>query len=130
MGLFGKKRFVSDTEYRKNLSKQKAMSPMVLDQLRQLGVSETAQLKLEFFFYTDKEPKAAALAGDLAQMGYGVEHRRAAGLRKQLVINGWTTKMRMDVATVVTWTEQMCELGYRHDCDFDGWGTTPDQTEQ
>jgi regulator of RNase E activity RraB len=33
----------------------------------------------------------------------------------------------MDDGTVQSWAKEMCELGYKFDCDFDGWGTTPNQ---
>jgi hypothetical protein len=33
----------------------------------------------------------------------------------------------MDEATVVQWTQEMCEAGFLHDCEFDGWGTNAAQ---
>jgi hypothetical protein len=35
--------------------------------------------------------------------------------------------MLMSNAVVSAWTREMCEIGFAHDCEFDGWGTTPDQ---
>ena len=35
--------------------------------------------------------------------------------------------MKMDDQAVQLWTKEMSELGYKFDCEFDGWGTTPDQ---
>ena len=36
--------------------------------------------------------------------------------------------MQMSNEVVTKWVEQMCKLGYKFDCDFDGWGTL-DQDE-
>ncbi|MFC3562039.1 ribonuclease E inhibitor RraB [Pedobacter jamesrossensis] len=44
--------------------------------------------------------------------------------KKKILI---ATKMKMTDEVVKQWTKQMCELGYKFDCEFDGWGTEPDQ---
>ena len=103
------------------------MTPQTLQQLRKHGVTDDSRLALEFFFYTDTETKAAALAKALSTKGYSVKHRPSASDDKTRVITGWTTKMHMDEQTVVIWTRRMCKLGFDHDCDFDGWGTNPNQ---
>ena len=48
-------------------------------------------------------------------------------IQKIFVITGWTSPIKMDENTVLNWTKDMCEVGYKYDCDFDGWGTNPDQ---
>jgi hypothetical protein len=42
------------------------------------------------------------------------------------VITGWTIKMAMVDSALIIWTKQMCDLGYKFDCEFDGWGAEPD----
>jgi regulator of RNase E activity RraB len=54
-------------------------------------------------------------------------HGVSAGSEKLFMVTGWTTIMKMENEILKNWTKQMCELGYKFDCDFDGWGTTPDQ---
>jgi hypothetical protein len=120
-------RYVSEKTFRKNVAKQTEMSPQTLRVLREHGVEESRELSLEFFFYTDSEEKACALAQRLGQLEYSVEGGPSAHDSKTFVITGWTTKMRMDETTVTEWTRKMCELGYEHDCEFDGWGTNPEQ---
>jgi hypothetical protein len=119
-------KFVTDAAFQQNLAKQKKMSPMTLAQLRKLGVSESKSLKLEFFFYTDTEAKAHALATALNQLQYDAGSEAAAGNARQFVITGWSTPIKMDESEVVSWTEKMCRLGFEHDADFDGWGTSPE----
>ena len=121
------KRFVSERSFRENFAKQSKMTPMTLAQLRKLDVTAETELKLEYFFYTDSTDKAELLAGDLKAKGYSAEHGPSASDKKVQIITGWTSKMPMGEKIVAAWTQEMCELGFAHDCDFDGWGTTPKQ---
>jgi regulator of RNase E activity RraB len=92
-------------------------------QLRKYNVTPDKRRKLEFFFYTDKVEKAAALAAELANRNYEVRHGPSATDAKVQLITGWTAEMPMSDSIVLGWTKEMCTLGFRHDCEFDGWGT-------
>ena len=119
--------FISEVDFQRNLNNQKTMAPQTMEQLRNLNVSEDKELKLEFFFYTNTTSKAEELSKELTTMGYSVEYGKSAGDKNLFVITGWTTKMLMVNKTVINWTSEMCDLGYKFDCDFDGWGTNPEQ---
>jgi regulator of RNase E activity RraB len=130
MGLFqfcksnsDKDTFVSEQAFTDNLKKQVEMTPQTLALLRQSGVTEDMELKLEYFFYTNADEKAKKLADELAKLNYTVEHRLAVDSKTEFIITGWTTKMKMSEEVVKKWTKEMCELGYKYDCDYDGWGT-------
>ena len=120
-------KFVSESEYQKNHDNQMSMTPQTLEQLRKLNVSEDQELKLEYFFYTNTINKAEELSVELSNMGYSVEHGKSAEDKRLYVITGWTSKIPMIDNKVKQWTSQMCEVGYKFDCDFDGWGTNPEQ---
>ena len=133
MGLFqfcksnsDKNTFVSEQAFADNLKKQVDMTPQTLNQLRQAGVTEDKELKLEYFFYTNSDEKAKKLADELAKLNYTVDHRLAVDSQTEFIITGWTTKMKMSEDVVKKWTKEMCELGYKYDCDYDGWGTQPE----
>ena len=121
------RKFVSETAFIENREGQMEVVPQILEQLRNLNVTAENELKLEYFFYTNKVEKAKQLATEIEKLNYTVEYDIAAGDNKSFVVTGWTTKMKMADEIVQQWTKQMCELGYKFDCDFDGWGTTPDQ---
>ena|SRR5581483_3082554 len=130
--LFGGKtggdgRFQTEEAYTHNRAQQLGMTPLTIAQLRKFGVTDQSQLKLEYFFYTNTQEKAAALAEALAALGYVGGHERSASKKKQFLVTGWTTPMTMDDSTVLDWTGQMCDVGYQYDCEFDGWGTNPKQ---
>ena len=117
------KRFVSKEAFETNLETQVAMTPQTLQQLRKYNVAPEHRRQLEFFFYTNTVEKAAALAAKLKDRNYEVDHRPSASNAKVQVITGWTTEITMIDAAVLDWTREMCTLGFKYDCDFDGWGT-------
>ena len=137
MGLFsslfgcspsgGDGRFQADDAYAQSRAKQLTMTPQTVAQLRNHGVTDQTRLKLEYFFYTDTKEKAAALAQKLTSLGYTGSYDHSASGKKQFVVTGWTSRMKMDDQTVLDWTGSMCDIGHEHDCEFDGWGTNPKQ---
>ena len=135
MGLFdflkskqnSNNQFVTEQAFKNNLTKQMQMTPQTMDQLRKINVSADKELKLEYFFYTNTADKAKLFADEIGKLNYEVKSEQSAGDKKSFVITGWTTKMKMQDSVVANWTKEMCELGYKFDCDFDGWGTSPDQ---
>jgi hypothetical protein len=127
MGLFGwgkPKRFVQERAAQRNLISQLSMTPKTLTALRRLGVESTSLLRLEFFFYTNSDDKARALATMLETRGYSVERRSAAD-EKLTLVTGWTCPVVMADGRVLEWTRDMVALGVENDCVFDGWGTSP-----
>ncbi len=82
------KRFVTEDSYKKNKDNQVNMAPQTLKQLRDLGVTETKELKLEYFFYTNSIDKAKNLADEIQKRNYFVKHGKSAGDKKLFVITG------------------------------------------
>ncbi len=119
---------VSKAAFQSNLSRQMAMSPLTVAQLREHGVTTESELKLEYFFHTNSSMKAQALASALRTMNYSAKLGPSAGGESVLAtVTGWTKPILMEAENVVNWTIEMTRLGYEHDCEFDGWGTNPSQ---
>lgn len=133
MGLFDlfKKsingQFVTEKQFVSNADKQVELAPQTLKQLREYGVTNDKALKLEFFFYSNTIDKVQELSDELRRMSYEVQFGQSQGDKKLFISTGWTARMKMDDGTVSSWTKEMCALGYKFDCEFDGWGTTPEQ---
>lgn len=130
-GLFGGQasadQYHSEAKYKENIVRQTTMTPQTLAQLYEYGVSEDSELKLEYFFYTNKEDQAASLHKALAKLGYTGKYGQSASNDSIYVITGWTTPIKMDKDSAVAWTASMCKIGFEHDAEFDGWGTNPTQ---
>ena len=122
-----KKAHVTKDEYKSNFASQLQKTSHTVTQLQEFGVGDDSLLKLEFFFYTNTYEKASSLAVALESEGYLVDYGTPAGEKNSLVITGWTVPMRMTTLNIQVWAEQMCSIGYEHDCEFDGWGTTIEQ---
>lgn len=121
------KQFVSETKLEESMEKQLQATPTILETLRHLEDTPSEFLRLEFFFYTNTAGKAKEFKTALQKKGYSVEYGKSAGKGNQFLITGWTDKISMKEENVMAWAKEMCELGFQFDCEFDGWGTTPDQ---
>ena len=129
-GFFGKKddgQFVSAKAFEEKSAIQLNMLPVLMEKLRELNVDEERELMLEFFFYTNTYQKAGAFAQELSNLNYQVKYGVSEGAKNLFIITGWSAKVKMQDAVVASWIRQMCSLGYKFDCEFDGWGTMPDQ---
>ncbi|GEM_PF-441472 len=117
--------FVNEASFNSNRDKQMQMMPQTLGELRKLNVTADTELKLEYFFYTNAADKAEQLATEIRKLNYSVQYGVSAGDKKLFIVTGWTTKMKIADEIVKQWTKKMCELGYKFDCEFDGWGADP-----
>ena len=130
-GLFGSQasadQFQTEAQFRENVGRQTTMTPQTLAQLYEYGITEDSKEKLEYFFYTNSEEKASSLHKALVDLGYSAEFFQSASDDSIFILTGWSTPIRMDRDSAVSWTESMCKIGFEHDAEFDGWGTNPDQ---
>lgn len=119
--------FNTKTKSERNKNRQRHGTRDVIELLGLLTDLNNKELPVEFFFYTNTESKASSLAGALIKMTYTVYYFGLCSYDKsRYSLAGCTPKMKMTDNTLTQWTEQMCELALEYDCDFDGWGTSPD----
>ena len=103
-------------------------TPQILGVLKEQGVTEESSLHLEFFFYTNSSEKASRLSKELSDLGYSSGFGPSAYNATEFLVTGWSIPVKMDEQSVLDWTVSMCDLAAGYDCEFDGWGTNPDQT--
>ena len=87
--------------------------------LAQLREYEGRELRLEFFFYTNNPADAEVLNSILLKLGYESRSDESASEPGLFVSSGWTTPMRMNEPTVISWIETMCRLGYANNAGFE-----------
>ena len=119
--------YVTEEAFKENSSKQVEAVTTVLRVLRKHSLSDTNLRSLEFFFYTNTIENAKLLAMELQKKEYSVSCRKSGHGNKSFVITGWTRKISIGDSALAAWAKEMCELGYKYDCEFDGWGTNIDQ---
>ncbi len=105
-----------EAQFEANLARQISMTRQGLAQLREY---EGRELRLEFFFYTNNPADAEVLNSKLLKLGYESRSGESASEPGLFVTSGWTTPMRMNEPTVISWIETMCRLGYANNAEFD-----------
>ena len=108
--------YQTEAQFEANLARQVSMTRQGLAQLREY---EGRELRLEFFFYTNNSANVETLNSKLLKLGYESRSAESASEPGLFVSSGWTTPMRMDEATVISWIETMCRLGYANNAEFD-----------
>ena len=103
-----------------NLQRQLAMLPSTWQALRQAGVGPTTRLALDFTYRAPDRVAAEALARDLATCSPEV---REGGAR----LPGWfvlatAPAAAYDQAALTEWVTHAVRIGWRHGCEFDGFG--------
>ena len=62
----------SKSQFKNNLNRQVELAPETLNQLKNYGVTDDSELKLEFFFYSKLLDNAEKLADELKKLNYMV----------------------------------------------------------
>lgn len=101
------------------------ITPETIYQYRKINADEEKELKLEFFFYTNKAEKVQELAKEIIKLNYSINQSVYEEDKKIFIVTGWTTKIKITEEVIKKWTNQMCELGYKFDCEFDFLETNP-----
>jgi tetratricopeptide (TPR) repeat protein len=118
-------RFITVSKHKLNVDKRSLIDKQILHELSLSGITDDSELKIEYLFYTDTKENAEKLNINLKEKQYDTADIKE--FDNHWVVSGWTSKMKMDIMTVTSWTIEMCEIGFQHDCEFDGWGTYPNQ---
>lgn len=92
-------------------------------EMRDLHGGGSEFMKLDYWFYTDEHEKAESLAEALHNLKYQVEISDDGRDDGKICISGSTPFMHDVDDAMEKWVTQMNELGFIHDCEFDGWGS-------
>ena len=110
------------------LEAQLAMNSDAWAQLRQHGVTEDTELRLEFAYIAADEQAAQALAAYLqAETEYEVtiDSSSSGGLLRRTTewkVSGITHETIVNQEILDEWVAWMVVTGFENDCEFDGWG--------
>ena len=110
------------------LEAQLAMNADSFEQLRQHGITEETDLRLEFFYMAADEQAARALAAFLqeeTEYEVTVDSSTSGGLLRRTTewtVSGVTHETNVDQEILDEWVAWMVIAGLENDCQFDGWG--------
>ena len=117
-----KLQFVSDAEFENNLESHDSKVARTLGVMRGSHLKAKKKLEIDFFFYTDTSEKAEKIADELRKLDFEVSCHEHKMERKIYSVVCSTDKLENDEELLIYWTKHMCQLGYKFDCEFDGWG--------
>ena len=106
---------VYDTDIRLDINED------VLERIYNDGVNPVDELPIEFVFVTDTEEKANSLKQSLS-----LQYATYTGIEVNETEDYWevfgiTHVVQMNIDKINEWNEAMWDIGYRHDCQLDGW---------
>jgi len=114
--------FINQEQHQANLKKIQWTNAQMLKQLAAYGVSKTSGLSLDFYFVTNDSLKAQHLADELEKSGSHSNPVHRSSKDKGLwVLTANSSRVNMDSISLNNWTATECELGYKNDCQFQGW---------
>lgn len=121
--LLNNKQVVSEEKFESCNEAQESATPILLDMVRNASDDVSGEVVLEFFFYTNEMEKAEGLREALLKFGYEVHISEVPKSALKYSVTGQTIPLPDEDDVVLNWSKKMNELGYIHDCQFDGWGT-------
>lgn len=119
---FKKLLFVNDAAFENNLESQDFKVARTLGVMRGFHLKAKEKLEIDFFFYTDTSEKAEKLANELKKLDFEVCCHRPRKNRNLYAVVGSIDKIYNDEELLTYWAKHMCQLGYKFDCEYDGWG--------
>jgi hypothetical protein len=109
------------------LSKQLAMNQATWRTLQQHGISEDADLRLDFTYIAAGEKEAEDLTALLRrETDYEVRMMSSGGgllKKKRWTVSGTTQPTSVNLDILNQWVTWMVVKGFEMGCEFDGWGT-------
>jgi len=113
-----------DVRYRHLLTKHLAMNKDTWATLQSRGVTESAEICLDFAFVAPDRAHAEALHATLVdQTDYRVEVASTGRLfSKRWSVEGSTRRTAVSAEILDQWVTWMVTAGLHQGCEFDGWG--------
>ena len=114
--------FVNEQQHRDHLNKLNEINAGMLSDLSKYGVHDNSILSLNFYFVSNDSMKAQHLSEDLVKKGYHTNPIHSSPKDRSLwVLTGNAASISMDSASLNQWTASVCVIGYKQDCEFQGW---------
>jgi len=102
------------------LQSQLQMTAATWSQLQKSGVSEVTPLSVDLFFVAATESEARAVASELAS-ARGLQ-ASVGPAEDSFNIEATLPSQHLSAALLQELTQEMCQIGFRHNAKFDGWG--------
>lgn len=92
-----------------------------LEEIRAQGLPESSECSLDLAFVTNTNEKARRLVEELVKSGYKCEFSDQREGDRDIVIYGQAFGIKMNAEFLTAWTDGLCDLAAKHDCEFCAW---------
>lgn len=115
---------VKTAKYNQLVDNQLAMNAVTWQNLQEKGVTETTELRLDFFYYAPDKESAELLSHFLGkETDYELQDISYNSSSRDWSINGTTQATTVSKEILDQWVGYMVAVGVEYNCTFDGWGT-------
>lgn len=123
--IFGRSRprglYRSEMQHLTNRVDQVSRNKERIVELRENGISDSEAHKLIIYFTTDTEEKALDLIAELQRRGYNADWEPPKEDFPDYLVKGNTDEISMSEEVLSEWTNLMCDLAAKLDCEFADW---------
>ncbi len=108
--------------YAENIDHQLRMLDVTWEQFQSHGVDSETELILEFVYLAPDKKSAQSLNDALED--YDSEVRSKGVLKREWFVDGKSHPTNVSKEVLTRWLEFMVALGWKHGCEFDGFGAS------
>lgn len=93
----------------------------VLERIHKSNLTPETSLSIEFFYVSDQEEKLKRLGLHLITKFPNYIDFKVQPYNGNFELLGNTHPIKMELAAINEWNQQMWDIGYEFDCKLDGW---------
>ena len=122
-----KGRFFTKEQYETKLNQ--AVNIDVLERIKNDSTITKDEMIFSFYFVTDKRTKIDSLIDYLEMNEPNQQIIELNKINEIWELNGRTYPIKLEIDSINKWEGKMWEIGYKFDCELDGWETTYENRE-
>ncbi len=104
-----------------NIVEQKSMNEISVKKMRLKGSGIDYVKPIDFYFYSNDEQKLGQLGEQLEKLEYEIDEIEESSEDGAFFLSGTAPSIQITVSVLDSWTERMCRVAYKFDCEFSGW---------
>jgi hypothetical protein len=117
-----KRRFFTKEKYENELNQ--SVNNDVLGRIKNDSIITKDEMIFSFWFITDKRTKIDSLKEFLEENEPKQQIIELNQIDEIWELNGRTYPIKLEIESINKWERKMWEIGYKFDCELDGWETT------
>lgn len=122
-----KARFFTKEKYESEFNQ--SVNIDVLERIKNDSTITKDEMIFSFYFVTDKRTKVDSLIDFLEKHEPNQQIIELNQINEIWELNGRTYPIKLEIDSINKWERKMWEIGYKFDCELNGWETTYENRE-